>query len=147
MGLKWRNDQDEGFIITLSIGGDDHIYILILFIVGNAYAYDDTSSSSDSDDEILKRYQETLKHRGSIQRSDTKQSISSLQNGGAKRKSTWILRFSLCMYCFSLLGLFWCQVAKKWYSQILYLISSWTFQAQNQINVGPYWFWFVCLSV
>ncbi|XP_048734981.2 synaptotagmin-14-like isoform X4 [Ostrea edulis] len=55
--------------------------------LGNAYAYDDTSSSSDSDDEILKRYQETLKHRGSIQRSDTKQSISSLQNGGAKRKS------------------------------------------------------------
>lgn len=53
----------------------------------NAYAYDD-SSSSDSDDEVLKRYQSTLKQRGSIQRSDTRQSISKSHTSGAKKKSS-----------------------------------------------------------
>ncbi|XP_061165197.1 synaptotagmin-14-like isoform X2 [Saccostrea echinata] len=57
--------------------------------LGNAYAYDDTSSSSDSDDEVLKRYQETLKHRSSIQRSDTKHSVANSNNSniGKKKKS------------------------------------------------------------
>nr|XP_022330355.1 synaptotagmin-16-like isoform X3 [Crassostrea virginica] len=54
----------------------------------NAYAYDDSSSSSDSDDEVLKRYQSTLKHRGSIQRSDTRQSIGKSHTPGARKKST-----------------------------------------------------------
>lgn len=53
----------------------------------DAYAYDD-SSSSDSDDEVLKRYQSTLKQRGSIQRSDTRQSISKSHSTGAKKKSS-----------------------------------------------------------
>lgn len=53
----------------------------------DAYAYDD-SSSSDSDDEVLKRYQSTLKQRGSIQRSDTRQSISKSHSTSAKKKSS-----------------------------------------------------------
>ncbi|XP_052699522.1 synaptotagmin-16-like isoform X2 [Crassostrea angulata] len=53
----------------------------------DAYAYDD-SSSSDSDDEVLKRYQSTLKQRGSIQRSDTRQSISKSYSTSAKKKSS-----------------------------------------------------------
>lgn len=55
--------------------------------LGDAYAYDD-SSSSDSDDEVLKRYQSTLKQRGSIQRSDTRQSISKSHSTSAKKKSS-----------------------------------------------------------
>lgn len=78
----------------------DNLYIYTLFayayddslniFTGDAYAYDD-SSSSDSDDEVLKRYQSTLKQRGSIQRSETRQSISKSHSTSAKKKSKFDL--------------------------------------------------------
>lgn len=81
----------------------DNLYIYTLFayayddslniFTGDAYAYDD-SSSSDSDDEVLKRYQSTLKQRGSIQRSETRQSISKSHSTSAKKKS----KFDLSQY-------------------------------------------------
>lgn len=81
----------------------DNLYIYTLFayayddslniFTGDAYAYDD-SSSSDSDDEVLKRYQSTLKQRGSIQRSETRQSISKSHTTSAKKKS----KFDLSQY-------------------------------------------------
>lgn len=71
--------------------GDAYAYVDSLYIfTGDAYAYDD-SSSSDSDDEVLKRYQSTLKQRGSIQRSDTRQSISKSHSTSAKKKSKFDL--------------------------------------------------------
>ncbi|KAK3093762.1 hypothetical protein FSP39_019841 [Pinctada imbricata] len=47
---------------------------------GAAYAYDESDSSSDSDDEVLKHYQSTLKPRNSIHRSETNQSMRSVKS-------------------------------------------------------------------
>lgn len=81
--------------------GDAYAYVDSLYIfTGDAYAYDD-SSSSDSDDEVLKRYQSTLKQRGSIQRSDTRQSISKSHSTSAKKKS----KFDLSQYLSYLIAL------------------------------------------
>lgn len=85
-----------------------YIYTLVAYVfdgslfnyTGDAYAYDD-SSSSDSDDEVLKRYQSTLKQRGSIQRSDTRQSISKSYSTSAKKKS----KFDLSQYLSYLVAL------------------------------------------
>lgn len=85
----------------LNYTGDAYVYVDSLYIfTGDAYAYDD-SSSSDSDDEVLKRYQSTLKQRGSIQHSDTRQSISKSYSTSAKKKS----KFDLSQYLSYLVAL------------------------------------------
>ncbi|XP_060080348.1 synaptotagmin-16-like [Ylistrum balloti] len=47
---------------------------------GSAYAYQDDETSSDSDDEVLKRYQSTLATTHSIRRTDTSQSVRSCKS-------------------------------------------------------------------
>lgn len=106
-GMPMHNAYDDNLYICTGIlvvyAFYDNLYIYTLFayayddslniFTGDAYAYDD-SSSSDSDDEVLKRYQSTLKQRGSIQRSETRQSISKSHSTSAKKKS----KFDLSQY-------------------------------------------------
>jgi hypothetical protein len=55
---------------------------VVLFSVG-AYAYDDQETSSDSDDEVLKRYQDSLAAGAHV----TKQDLSSRRSSAASKKS------------------------------------------------------------
>lgn len=57
------------------------ISCVLCIFAGNAYNYDDQDTSSDSDDEVLRHYQQSVRHSGSTHSLRGKNSTQSSQQG------------------------------------------------------------------